>query len=169
MTTRYCGFVGNQRGFGTRYGDSGLNVGDGFRATYQMRNAKDNHLYTDSFNLIVIQLNQEELATEDDISYGITDWVRLFKAKTWEDLKMIAQDNEYMTSAVESVYLSNTYEVITKAARDRDDFLKEQAIKDAKMERLTEENERQAAEIKNQASEIEKLRKLLAENGISVE
>ena len=88
---------------------------------------------------------------------------------------MIAQDNEYMTSAVESVYLSNTYEGITKAARDRDDFLKEQAIKDAKMERLTEENEnliaeneRQASEIKNQASEIEKLRKLLEENGISV-
>lgn len=55
----------------------------------------------------MIQLNYEVLATDEDISYGIDKWVRLFKAKTWEELKMVAQDNSYMTSTVESMYLSN--------------------------------------------------------------
>ena len=154
-----------------------------FCATYQMRNAKDNYLYTDRFNLIVIELNHEELATKEDIASGITDWVRLFKSKTWEELKMIAQDNEYLTSTVESIYLSNIDENIRRAARERDDFLREQAIKDAKMERLSEENEnliaenekqaaemkKQAAEMKKQAAELERLRKLLEANGIKPE
>lgn len=127
------------------------------------------NLYTDRFNLIVIELNHEELATKEDIASGITDWVRLFKSKTWEELKMIAQDNEYLTSTVESIYLSNIDENIRRAARDRDDFLREQAIKDAKMERLSEENDNLIAENEKQAAELERLRKLLEANGIKPE
>ncbi len=77
-----------------------------FFSHYQMRNKKDGQLYTDKFNLIVIELGHEKLATKDDIAYGIDKWVRIFKAKTWEDLKMAAQNNSYMTSTLESMYLS---------------------------------------------------------------
>lgn len=123
-----------------------------FCATYQMRNAKDGYLYTDRLNLLVIELNQEELATSEDIKYGITDWVRLFKSKTWEELKMVAQNNECMLSTVESLYLSNSDENIRKVARERDDFLRYQAKREATIKELTDENAR--------------LRKLLEDNGI---
>ncbi len=95
-----------------------------FFATYQMRNARDNHLYTDSFNLIVVSLNQEKKATDEDKTYGIDKWVCLFKARTWEELKMVASDNTYMTSAVESVYLSNEDQKVRKIAREREDYLR---------------------------------------------
>lgn len=131
-----------------------------FCAHYQMRNEKDGHLYTDRFNLIVVELGQEELATKEGISYGIDQWVRLFKAKTWEDLKMVAQDNPYMTSTVESMYLSNTDRNILKVAREREEFLRSQAYKDKKLAS-------QAAEIKSLTSENARLRKLLEENGIT--
>ena len=40
---------------------------------------------------------------------------------------MFAQNNECMSSAIESLYLSNTDENIRKVARDREDFLRYQA------------------------------------------
>lgn len=131
-----------------------------FCARYQMRNEKDGYLYTDRFNLIVIELMHEELATKEDIACGIDKWVRLFKAKTWEDLKMVAQDNPYMTSTVESMYLSNTDRNILKVAREREDFLRSQAYKDKKLKT-------QEAEIKSLTSEVDRLRKLLEDNGIT--
>ncbi len=128
-------------------------------STYQMRNIIDNYLYTDSFNLIVVELNHEELATEEDNVYGITEWVRLFKSKTWEELKMVAQNNECMSSTVESLYLSNSDENIRKVARERDEFLKYQAKRESDIKKLTNEN----ADL---ASEVARLRKLLEDNGI---
>ncbi len=130
-----------------------------FYSKYQMRNVKDGYLYTDRFNLIVVELNHEELATDEDIAYGIDKWVRLFKAKTWEELKMIAQDNEYLASAAESAYLSNNNKLIRKVAQEREDFIRMQASKDKKLAA-------QAATISDQADEIARLKKLLDENGI---
>ena len=139
-----------------------------FCAKYQMRNAKDNHLYTGRFNLIVVELNHEELATEEDVTYGIDKWVQLFRSKTWEELKMVAQDNEYLTSAVKSMYLSNEDRVVLKVAREREEFLRSQAYKDRKMAEMSDEIAKQADEINKQADEIDKLKKLLRENGIDV-
>ena len=118
-------------------------------------------------NLIVIELMQEELATNEDIACGIDKWVRLFKAKTWEDLKMVAQDNPYMTSTVESMYLSNTDRNILKVAREREEFLRSQAYKDKKLETQAAEIKSLTSEIKSLTSEVDRLRKLLADNGIT--
>lgn len=60
-----------------------------FFAKYQVRNAKDNYLYTDKFNLFVVQLNNTDIATNEDKLYGIDTWARLFKAKTWVEIQMI--------------------------------------------------------------------------------
>ncbi len=142
-----------------------------------------NHLYTDRFNLIVVELNQEKLATKEDISYGITDWVRLFNSKTWEELKMVAQNNDYMTSTIESMYLSNVDKNVLKVAREREEFLRSQAYKDEKLknqaqvieqqaneiEHLTNEIGQQTNEIEQQSNEIKRLRKLLDANGIDAD
>ena len=65
---------------------------------------------------------------------------------------MVAQNNECMSSAIESLYLSNTDENIRKVARDREDFLRYQAKREKTIKELADENAR--------------LRKLLEDNGI---
>jgi len=96
----------------------------------------------------VVSLNQTELATDEDKAYGVDKWAQLFKAKTWEDLKMIAQNNESMTSAAESIFLSNQDYNIRKVIRERqeheryierikaerDEALAENATKQAKLD-----------------------------------
>lgn len=51
-----------------------------FCATYMMRNIRNHNLYSSKFVLKVVELNHVELATEEDIYYGIDQWARLFKA-----------------------------------------------------------------------------------------
>ncbi len=53
-----------------------------FFAQYQVRNSKDNFLFTDKFNLFVVELNHTDMATNEDKFYGIDTWAKLFKATT---------------------------------------------------------------------------------------
>lgn len=62
-----------------------------FYAGYKLMNEKNHHIYSDKFQLRVLELNQVELATEEDQKYQIDRWAKLFKATTWEDLRMIAE------------------------------------------------------------------------------
>ena len=54
-------------------------------------------IYSDKFSLYVLDLSQIDLATEDDCFWQIDEWAKLFKATTWEEIKMIADKNEYLT------------------------------------------------------------------------
>ena len=49
---------------------------------------------------------------------------------------MVAQNNECMSSAIESLYLSNTDENIRKVARDCEDFLRYQAKREETIKEL---------------------------------
>ncbi len=134
-----------------------------FFAKYQLRNAKDNHLYTDRLNLIVVSLNQIELATEEDKALGIDKWARLFKSTTWEELKMVANDNEYMTSAIETVYLSNEDWNVQKIAREREDYLRMDAYRKRRIEELTSENQKLSTDNEKLSSDIMELKDRIKE------
>ena len=75
-----------------------------FFSTYQTLNIKNHHLYSSKFSLSVINLTKTELATDEDRSFGVDYWARLFKANTWEEIKMLAENNEYLESAANSLY-----------------------------------------------------------------
>ena len=151
-----------------------------FFAKYQVRNAKDNYLYTDKFNLYVIELNHTSIATAEDKRLGIDIWAKLFKATSWEEIKMITQNNPSMNSTAESIFLSNSDFVIQEQCRAREDAIiheKYQAEKiaaqEAKIASQADEIASQADEIASQANEIAsnhkeiaRLKKLLEENGI---
>ncbi len=67
-----------------------------------------NHeLYSDKFVISVVNLNQINKATEEDHKYGIDHWARLFKADTWEAIKKMAQENESVSSAAETMFESS--------------------------------------------------------------
>ena len=72
---------------------------------------------------------------------------------------MVAQNNDYMASTVESMYLSSSDYNIRKVAREREDYLRLQASKDRKIAELTEK-------YNAVNDENTRLRKLLEDNGI---
>jgi len=92
-----------------------------FYATYKMLNVKNHLVYSDKFILSVVNLNQIELATKEDKAYNIDYWARIFKAKTWEELKMFAKDNEYLQEAAECLYVANADEIVRQQCRARED------------------------------------------------
>ena len=96
-----------------------------FYATYRMINT-NNHsqVYSDKFTLSVVDLTQIEKATEEDKSSKIDYWARLFKAQTWEELQMLAQNDEYLQAAATSIRLANEKEIVREQCRAREDALR---------------------------------------------
>ena len=81
---------------------------------------------------------------------------------------MVAQDNEYMASAVKSMYLSNEDYNVIKVAREREEFLRSQAYKERKLAEQGQEIEELKGENANLTDEILRLRKIIKDNGIEV-
>ena len=116
-----------------------------FYASYKMMNVKNHHVFSDKFILNVLDLTQIKLATDEDRLCELDYWAELFKAKTWEDLRMIAEKNQYMSRAAEEMY-----------ARNADESIREQC-------RVREENLAYERYVKEQLEQLSKLRKELAE------
>ena len=55
----------------------------------------------------MIELNNIHLATEEDHHYQIDKWASLFKANTWEDIRMLIHDNPTLQTAAETLYRLN--------------------------------------------------------------
>ena len=109
-----------------------------FYASYRMINVKNHHIYSHKLQLYVLELNQTELATEEDHRYEIDRWAKLFKATTWEDLRMIAENNEYMSEAAQEMYQLNEDELIREQCRAREEYYRREQRKEKRMRELEE-------------------------------
>lgn len=135
-----------------------------FYATYRMINIKNHsQIYSDKFTLSVIDLTQIENATDEDKSSKIDYWARLFKAKTWEELQMLAQNDEYLQEAATSIRIANEAEIIREQCRAREDALRHERTLERDKKRLLAENATLQLENSSLQSEITSLRKQLAE------
>ena len=83
-----------------------------FHAVYQLLNTKNMHSYTDKFSLHVIDLRHIDLATEEDKAYQTDVWAAFFKAKTWEEMRMLTEKKPGLQSSVETLYQLNSDEQI---------------------------------------------------------
>lgn len=140
-----------------------------FYATYMMQNIKNHNIYSDKFILRVVDLTHIDLATEEDRAYGIEHWARLFKASTWEELKMIAKNSQVLTEASKALYQLNADEIMRQRCRAREDFiLYENAITQqnqtlaAEKKTLTAKNEILTAENETLTAEKEAINKEFA-------
>lgn len=120
-----------------------------FYATYQMMNVETHHLYTDKFALSVIDLKQIGLATEEDKEWQIDCWASLFKATTWEEVKMLAEKNEMIREAAETLYQLTQEEKIREQCIAREEYYrnmntmeKQRALLEARIEMMKEEENR---------------------------
>lgn len=93
-----------------------------FFANYQLLNVKNHILYSDKLRLSVVDLTQINLATEEDKTYQIDRWASLFKAKTWEELSMLTENNEYLKEATETIYQLSQEEEIRQQCEAREDY-----------------------------------------------
>lgn len=70
-----------------------------FYASYKLLNEKTHAAYSDKFILRVVNLKQIDSATDEDRANRVDYWARLFTATTWEEIKMLAQNNDFIASA----------------------------------------------------------------------
>lgn len=132
-----------------------------FYATYKLINVKNHQVYSDNFILSVVDLSKINLATEEDRAYGIDHWASLFKAKTWEELKMIAEKDKDIEEAARSLFQFCTDEQVRKLCRDREEYYQDLRNYEREVERMKKviaekEAELEAALLENKAALLEK-------------
>jgi len=109
-----------------------------FYATYKMLNIKNHHVYSDKFRLSVLDLTHIDLATEEDKQFGLHLWATLFKATTWEDIIMLAEQNEYIRSAADTIYKLTQEEQIRLQCEAREDYFRRQRYTQLRIEHTEE-------------------------------
>ena len=112
-----------------------------FYAQNVLMNKKTHRIYSDKFRLSVVDLTQIEMATEEDKTYQIDYWARLFKAKTWEEIKMLAEKSEYLQEAAQSVYVANADEIVRQKCLAREEAERHERTVKRNMDLLKKENE----------------------------
>ncbi len=93
-----------------------------FYAGYKLINVKNYHIYSDNLTLYIADLSRIDLATDEDIRFGIDKWARLFKVATWEELKMIASENDALYEAAKTLFYKNSDEEIRMRCLDREEY-----------------------------------------------
>ena len=128
----------------------------------------------------MVDLNRTDMATDEDILYGIDTWANLFKATTWEEIKMITDNNPSLNSTAEAIFMSTANQDILEQCRIREDNIVHEKLQAERMKYLENENEtltnknetltnekQVLTEEKQLLSErVAKLEKLLKDNGI---
>ena len=107
-----------------------------FCAKYMLMNEKNHHLFTSKFSLVVVELYNTELATDEDRKYGIDKWAKLFNSKSWEDLKMYAGDDKAMMEAMKELYKYNAEEQIREQCEARERYYARKRYMDNKIESM---------------------------------
>lgn len=134
-----------------------------FYSVYRLLNIANHKEYSSKFEIRVLSLNQLENASleEKNNSNGLYHWAKLFKASTWEELKMIAQDNPMIDSFVGTVMQLTTDEKVAQAcemrrrySNDIATYEEEIATKNAAIADKDAEITRKAAEIADKAAAI---------------
>lgn len=96
-----------------------------FYATYKLINEKNHDIYSDKIRLSVVNLSRIDLATNEDIKYQVNYWAKLFKATTWEEIHMLASENNYIAEASNTMFRLSAEEDIRKRCLDREEYYRE--------------------------------------------
>ena len=132
-----------------------------FFARYRMMNIKNHNLYTTKFNLYVVDLTQIELATQEDVDTGLVYWTQVFKAKTWEELRQMAERNQELQEATEALYVYNQDEIVKEKCRARQDYYNHERGTQKRLEEARLALEESKAVIETQKEVLEKDKELL--------
>ena len=116
-------------------------------------------IYSSKFAVNVLDLSHIEMATQADKGWNLDFWARLFKAKTWEEMKMIAKDNEYFTEASNTLCDLYADFNVRERCRDREDYELEQKYLNDTIAQQSDKILQQENMLAQQAEELEQSRK----------
>jgi hypothetical protein len=102
-----------------------------FFSVYRLINERTGQLYTGKFSISVVELKHTNLATEDDRARHRDLWARFFKAGSWEELQMLAQQDADIKKAVTAVHKLSQDEEFRMKCWAREDFIRQQIDHDA--------------------------------------
>ena len=145
------------------------NIPPEFYSTYKLLNVKNQAKYSDKFTLSVVNLKHIDMATEEDRKYHIDKWAALFKATTWEEIKMIAGKDEYLNEASSELFKRLADLAVQEECEAREQYYKEkQYLVELKQEVAESKKELDESKKDNHAlnDENKRLRKLLEQNNI---
>ena len=138
-----------------------------FYATYRFLNEKNHMIYSDKLRISVLDLTRIDLATEEDRMYGIDHWAALFKSGTWEEIRMLAQENEDIREASGTIYQLTREEDIRQQCEAREDYYRRQRSMEIYMQKQEDtirQQRRQLAEKDGTiAALLEEIKKLKEE------
>ena len=67
---------------------------------YFMYNPKTKHKYSDKFGIYMLQLNQLGNPDDEQNMPELYYWAQLFKSRTWEEIRMLAEKNEFIKQSI---------------------------------------------------------------------
>ena len=125
-----------------------------FYSTYMLQNVETGKIYNSKFRLSVLSLNQIKLATKEDKKWHIDEWARLFKATTWEELKMIAEKDKVYSEAANSIYVQNSDETIRAMCEARQEAIFHEQYMQKQLKEAQEEAIRHKQYVQKQLKEL---------------
>ena len=127
-----------------------------FFANYYLMNEKNHRIYSDKFRLSVLDLTHIDLATKEDRVHQIDRWAALFKATTWEELKMLAENNQYIEDAVVTVRQLTQEEKVRQQCEAREDYYRRTAGREKRLKQVTGERDELKERLSQKDAEIAK-------------
>jgi len=139
-----------------------------FYSCFQLLNVKNYTKYSDKIRLSVLDLTQISLATEEDKAFRTDQWAALFKAATWEEIKMLAQNNEYINEASDTIYRLTQDEKIRLQCEAREEYYRRERSKKHYMEMQDSIIKERDSIIKEQGSTIKEQDSIIKEQGSTI-
>ena len=133
-----------------------------FYSTYMFLNIRNHTIYSDKITLSVLNLTQIELATSEDQDYNVDYWARLFKATTWEEIRMLASKNDFLNEAANTMYSLSAEEQIRQQCEAREDFYRQQRYVEQKHKKELEELKEELSQKDALITELQKKLKELS-------
>lgn len=94
-----------------------------FYARYRLLNIKNHNQYTPHFALNVLDLSKDYMATERDHKNHLDYWAKMFKCKTWEEIRTLAAEGPIYKEVAESMAISNTNQRESDWAREHNRYV----------------------------------------------
>ncbi len=133
-----------------------------FLSCYYFQNVRSHHVYSRNLSLYVVDLTHIELATKEDRRYGTDRWARLFKSTTWEEIKMLATQDDVFKSVATDIYQLSEDDRIRMQIEAREDWLRRENGRKRREAQYKKSIAEKDAQISEKDAEIAELKKQLA-------
>jgi len=131
-----------------------------FHESYKLMEVHSHKIFTDKFQLFILTLPAVNNASNEDQKFHTDLWGRFFKAKTWEELNMLAEKNEAIASATSTMFQLVADENIRMKMEAREDYYRRQRTQEWQRQQLqkalaeAEQRARKAEEEARQKDEV---------------